>query len=403
MQSGVVIFDSATNITAGDKTFASLDSGWASTGGNTAIRITSIHDLDSAVLWITNLTEEQFYRAGLAGHVNFRSESYLRSTLRHLYTELGIDPQYVSPNIVASVLSTIIQRVIEQAKTKYQVTPRSMALNIDFAAALNAPISQIAPDIYQLFEASAQHAYVRTVQTNAYLSQGAALTLRRNRLTHARDLLALPVPPDTQWEFIARDKLPANQQEIEAMLERLTTAFLVRCNARNINPLVAEVFSVGSGAKVIRDWLTDIEWRQAREWAEIEYNSLLLCNAESEVMLQARALPEGQYAPLSITCGLLAEQIWTALARKQRGTRGEAGRYTAAAAWLRALDRALMFGYAQQLHAKGLTIWGYGGGNVVLRYPEGGLKHALDVSTDIGLLVPSSKLIEARRSSTGAS
>jgi len=400
MRCGVVLFDSANNISVGDKTFASLDSGWASVSGEAAVRITSIHDLDSAVLWITNLTEEQFYRAGLTGHANFRSEGYLRSTLRHIYTELGVDPQFVSADVVASVLSTVAQRVLEQAEKQYKVTPRSKALNDDFAFALNAPRSQIAADMYSLFEGSAQHAYVRTVQTNTYINQGAALTLRRNRLLHARELLSLPVPPDTQWEYIPREKLPARQYDIETMLEQSNTAFLVRCNARNINPLVADVFSVGSGAKVIREWLTDIEWQQAREWADIEYNGVLLCHAPSTAIPQAETLPDDSYAPLSITYGLIAEQVWTAMTMK-RGTRGEAARYTAAAAWFRAMDRTVMFSYAQKLHAKGLTVWGYGGGNVVILYPEGGLRHALDVSIDIGLLAPASKLLEARRNGVG--
>lgn len=56
-----------------------------------------------------------------------------------------------------------------------------------------------------------------------------------------------------------------------------------------------------------------------------------------------------------------------------------------------------MFSHAQRLHAKGSIVWGYGGGNVVVLYPEGGLRHALDVSTDIELLPPASKLLEASR------
>lgn len=400
MRCGVVLFDSANNISIGDKTFASLDSGWASIAGEPAVRVSSIHDLDSAVLWITNLTEEQFYRAKLTGHANFRHEAYLRSTLRHMYTELGVDPQFISSDVVVSTLSSIAQRVIDYSTKQYRVSLRSKkGLNEDFANALNAPRSQISDDMYQLFEGSAQHAYVRTVIANNYLNQGAALTLRRNRLTHARELLSLAVPPDTQWEYIPRDKLPANLSDIESMLEQSNTAFLVHCNARNVSPVVADVFSVGSGAKVIRDWLTDIEWQTARKWAEIDYLGLLLCHAPSAPIPQASALPSDEYAPLSFTCGLIAEQVWTAMTMK-RG-RGEEARYTAAAAWFRAMDRTAMFSYAQTLHARGLTVWGYGGGNVVVLYPEGGLRHALDVSTDIGLLAPASKLLEANRNAPG--
>lgn len=396
MRGGVVLFDSANNISAGDKTFASLDSGWCSIGGAHPVRVTSIHDLSSDVLWVTNLTEEQFYRAGLAGHPNFRSEGYLRSTIRHIYSELGVDPLHVSPDAVVRVLATVVQRTIDVATQRYGVALRSKkALNEDFAVALGAPRSQIDAEMYSMFESCAQHAYVRTVITNNYLNNARALTLRRNRLVHARELLAHPVPQDTQWEYIPRHKLPATTEAIEALLERTTTAFMVRGEVKNMNPMVAEVFSVGSGARVIRDWLTDIEWAQARQWAEIEYQGVLMCASPSAPLPQASKLPTDDYAALSYTSCLAAEQIWTAMTMR-RGSREDL-RYTAAAAWLRAKDRMAMFDYAQKLYSKGLTVSGYGVGIVVVLYPEGGLRHALDVTTDIGLLPPASKLLEARR------
>ncbi|MDB6009976.1 MAG: hypothetical protein JWL65_2226 [Gammaproteobacteria bacterium] len=395
MRCGVVLFDSANNIAIGDKTFASLDNGWASVGGEPAVRVTSIHDLSSDVLWITNLTEEQFYRASLTAHPNFRSDGYLRSTLRHIYSELGVDPSYVPPDTVACVLATIVQRVVDFATSRHGVTVRSKSLNEDYAAALGAPRSHIPAEIYSMFEGSAQHSYVRAVATNAYLHNGQTLTLRRNRLVHARELFAQSVPPDTPWEFIPRHKLPASREDIDARLEGTHTAFLARCEVKNIHPRVAEVFSVGGGARAIREWLTDGEWRQAREWADVECRALLVCGAPSAPLPQAKQLPGGAYAPLSFTCGLTAEQMWTAMTMR-RGSRDEP-RFTAAAAWLRARDRVVMFSHAAQLHAKGLTVWGYGGGNVVVMYPDGGLRHALDTALESGLLAPASKLLEVRR------
>ncbi|MEM8515166.1 hypothetical protein RCH14_004526 [Massilia sp. MP_M2] len=395
MRCGVVLFDSANNITIGDKTFASLDNGWASAGGDQAVRISSIHDLSSDVLWVTNLTEEQFYRATLMSHPNFRSEGYLRSSLRHIYSELGVDPQFVSPDVVASTLATVVQRTVDLACNRYGVRPRSKALNEDYAYVLNAPRSQLPAEIYGMFEGSAQHSYVRTVATNNYLNNGQTLTLRRNRLIHARELLSMPVPPDTHWEYIAKDRLPASKRGIESLLSQSETAFLVCCEVKRISPAIAEVFSVGSGARTIRNWLTDVEWRRIYEWAEIDYNGLLLCGTPSAPVSQHSLLPSGEYAALSFTCGLTAEQIWTAMTMK-RGGRDD-HRYTAAAAWFRAADRMAMLSYAQKLHSRGLNVWGYGGGNVVVMYPEGGLRHSLDVITDIGLMAPANKLLEARR------
>jgi hypothetical protein len=395
MRCGVILFDSANNISVGDKTFTSLEGGWASLAGERALRVTSIHDLSSDALWITNLTEEQFYRATLTAHPNFRSDGYFRSTLRHLYSELGVDPLQVGPDIVACVLATVAQRLVDLAAARYGVKIRSKGLNEDFALAMGAPRSTLAPEIYGMFAGAAQHAYVRAIATHSYVHNGQTLTLRRNRLLHARELLSVPVPPDGPWEYVPRNKLPAARADVERLLERTASGFLIRCEVKNISPLIADVFSVAGGARAIRDWLTAIEWQRAKQCGEIDYKGLLVCAAASSVLPQAAQLPAGEYAPLSFTYGLAAEQIWTALAMK-RGPRDDL-RYTAAAAWLRAQDRMAMFSYAQRLHEAGLLVWGYGGGNVVVMVPDGGLRHALDVSTDIGLLAPANKLLEARR------
>jgi hypothetical protein len=395
MRSGVVLFDSANNIAVGDKTFASLDNGWASAAGEPAIRVSSIHDLASDVLWITNLTEEQFYRASLPSHPNFRSEGYLRSSLRHIYSELGVDPLYVSPGTVASVLATIVQRVIDLAIKDYAVSVRGKTLNEDYATALRAPRSTISSDLYSMFEGSAQHSYVRAVPTTSYLHNSQTLTFRRNRLVHARELFARSVPPDAPWEFIPRHKLPRSHEDTDARLESIGTAFLAQCEVKNVSPRVAEVFSVGGGARAIREWLTDSEWRQAREWSQVECRAVLVCEAPSAPLPQGSRLPAGRYAPLSVTCCLTAEQMWTAMTMR-RGSRDEP-RFTAAAAWLRAQDRVAMFSHAVRLHAKGLSVWGYGGGNVVVMYPEGGLRQALETGLEDGLLAPASKLLEACR------
>jgi hypothetical protein len=391
----VILFDSANNVAIGDKTFTSLEGGWASLAGERAVRVSSIHDLSSDALWITNLTEEQFYRATLTAHPNFRSDGYFRSTLRHIYSELGVDPLQVGPDTVVAVLASIAQRLLDLSAARYGVKIRSKGLNEDFALALGAPRSTLAPEIYGLFAGAAQHAYVRAVATHSYVHNGQTLTLRRNRLLHARELLSAPVPPDAPWEYVPRSKLPVAKADVEGMLEKTSSAFLVRCEVKNISPLIADVFSVGGGARMIRDWLTSIEWERARQWGEIDYKGVLLCSAASAALPQVAKLPAGDYAPLSFTLGLAAEQIWTAMAMK-RGPREDL-KYTAAAAWLRAQDRMLMLAYAQRLHEAGLLIWGYGGGNVVVMVPDGGLRHALDVTTDTGLLAPANKLLEARR------
>lgn len=45
-----------------------------------------------------------------------------------------------------------------------------------------------------------------------------------------------------------------------------------------------------------------------------------------------------------------------------------------------------------------MNLIAYGMGNVVVRVPEGGIKHILDVAMDVGLMPPMASFIEARES-----
>jgi hypothetical protein len=80
----------------------------------------------------------------------------------------------------------------------------------------------------------------------------------------------------------------------------------------------------------------------------------------------------------------------------QQPYRPKESRFTAAAVWRMSYDRMVMLDYAQKLSARGLTVMSYGMGNVVVSYPEGGLRRALSVAADLGLLPPANKFTEAR-------
>jgi hypothetical protein len=390
MRVGAIFFDSNNKLVANDRTAVLLNSAWASISGEQAQRVRSIHNLPSDVLWFTNLTYNNFYRAGLQRHPNFRNEGWLRTLFNQLVAELGVDLNSVSPDITVSTIAAIAQRTVSVAKSRYEVHPKSKRLNEDFAIAMSAPRSALPDKFYNYFDTVADHPSVSVIYTTNYGAGLPTVTVRRNRLHHAREVLATPVPTDTGWEM---EKAVAPDHN-DKWLENINTPFLVKCTVSNVNPMIAEVLSWGSGSRDVREWLTDIEWRVVRQYADVSVSAALICNNPAAPLPQAKLLPEGPLDKLSFTYGLIAEQIWTAMTNKQH-YKGGMNRYTAAAAWLRAADRMAMFDYAQKLYRSGLNVMSYGVGNVVLRYPENELRHTLDIATDIGLMPPASKLAEA--------
>ncbi len=390
MRVGAVLFDASNVIVASDRTVVSLDSAWASIGGGQARRVQSIHDLPSDVIWLTNLTYNNFFRAGLHRHPNFRNEGWLRTLFNQLVAELGIDLNCVSPSTTVSTIAAIAQRTVTVAQSRYAVIPKNKRLNEDFAVAMGVPRSGLPDMFYSHFDAVADHPSVSVIHGTNYGSALPTVTVRRNRLRHARDVLETPVPTDSGWE-LERSVAPDRNDK---WLESINTPFLVKCAVSNVKPMIAEVLSWGSGSREVREWLTDIEWRVVRQHGDVAVSAALICKKPAAPLPQVKLLPDGPLDELSFTYGLIAEQIWTAMTNKQH-YKGDISRYTAAAAWLRAADRMAMFDYAQKLYGRGLNVMSYGVGNVVLRYPENGLRRTLDIATDIGLMPPASKLAEA--------
>lgn len=389
---GAVLFNQEHNISAKDRTIISLDDAWFSISGEPAKKVQSIHDLPNDTIWLTNLTFNQFTAAGLNKHANFRNDGWLRSGVHQLTSELGLTVDNASQSVAASAIAAIAQRVINIAHEKIGVKPTLLdSFNKDVANAIGPAKSLIPDQFYKSFEQCANHYWVKVINHQNYTAKNASFTARVNRLSHAKALLGTQLPPDTGWEF----QKSSGKVKLDTWLSTIDKPFLANCIITNVQPMIGEILSWGSGAQAKRDWLTNLELDQLREYADIEIESALVCSNDPISPIQADLLPSSPLDELSMSLGIFAELLWTSLTNKQPQTRE--GRFSAAAAWLRAADRMIMFNFAQRAVARGLDVAGYGAGAITIRYPEGGLKKALGTATDIGLIPPASKFIEARQ------
>ena len=391
MRIGAIVFD-ANNIVGSDQHVVSLAGGWASIGGTPARRIQGISELPSDVIWLTNLNYSNFMTAKLNMHANFRNEGWLRTSFKQIAEEFGLGLNTGKAKETAEVLSLVAHRVVAYSCKELNIQVKShVRLNDDYATAMGLDRCRIRETHYSTFETIAGHSYVKVIH-NTSLGRGAAtgMTLRCNRLAYAHRMLSHKTPPDTGWELVA-------QKLTDSDLERMDKPFLVRCRITNVKPIMAEALAWGGGSKLIREWLTDVEWRIVRQYADVELRAAMVCEQGYESQdSYAAMLPQGSANELSYSLGLVAEQVWTALTNKQPRAGLTTG-YPARAAWLRAIDRMQMFDYAQRMQSRrGVTLLSYGMGNVVVRVPEGGTKHILDMAVDVGLMPPMAGFIEAR-------
>ncbi|CND60671.1 Uncharacterised protein [Yersinia pseudotuberculosis] len=393
MKCGVVMFDLPEHL-FGKRDVVSLESCWSAVAGEPARRLKSIHELRTDVIWLTNINSDVFRSLGLFKLPNLRTETWLRTRFAQIQQELGLDEACVTPNIVVETMSLIVQRVIDYAEKHYAVTPRSDSFNADFARVFNAPMSKLPDRFYNLFAPIVQHSLVFVVNSMQRTTTSSYLTVKPNRLRHAREILSTPVPSDTGWELAT--KIPS--MKIDQWLEGLKTPFLIKMSFKNINPDLAELLSWGAGSNVSREWMTGVEWKVIREIADIEVKEVLICPHEAKILNELNILPSGNFDELSYSCGLIAELMWTSFTTKVTKQQiNNTKNYTAAAAWLRAADRMIMFKHAQRLYTDNCNVGMYGAGMISMSYPEGALRHYLLSSTEHGLMPPSSKFQELKR------
>ena len=384
MRIGAIVFDPGTNVRGSDGSAVALIGGWASIGGTPARRIQGVASLPSDVIWLTNLDYTAFSATRLYMHSNFRNLGWLRTRFEQIADEFGLGTNTGKAKETAETVALIAHRVVAYSCKELGVRVKGPRLNDDFSDMLGLDRCRLTEQHYAAFESIAGHPNVTVVQSVSYGRGAPTLTLRVNRLRYARTMLSYRVPPDTGWTLV-KNRMSDDE------LDRLEIPFIVRCRITDVKPLMAETLSWGSGSKSLREWLTPTEWRVVRKHAQVEARSVILCEqGYASQDSYAAKLPTGPLAELSYSLGLVGEQLWSALMNKQPRANGQTG-YTARAAWMRAVDRMTMFDYAQRLAAKrGITLVGYGMGNVVVRVPEGGLEAVLEATTDVGLMPPMS-------------
>lgn len=386
MKCGVAVFDLPENGYA-RRSVMSLDSCWAAIAGQKARRLKSIHELATDVIWYTNISRDTFQALKLYNLPNLRHELWLRTRFAQITQELGLDERFITPDVLAESLAMITQNIINYSEDHFGVTSRSETLNADFSRVFNAPIPKLPPEIYDHFVPVVHHSIVIVIGGTGRSNSSTNLTVKPNRLEHARAVLSTQVPLDTNWKPCKEIPIKTDQ-----WLESLHTPFLARISLKNIDPEMASLLSWGSGSQMPREWMTDVEWRVIRQFASIEIKEILINEKPGFTVPQFKLLPSGYFDSLSYSAGITAELLWTSLTTKINKNKNQSINYTAAAAWLRSADRMLMFNHAQKLYNMNCSIGLYGTGLVCLSYPEGGLAHYVKSSLESGLLPPMSQL-----------
>lgn len=395
MRIGAILFD-ANNIKGGDQTLAAIDGAWASIEGGKVKRINSVHDLPNDVIWLTNLDWVSMMASRLLQHAAFRPASWMRSTVARLTYELGVDEQSVDRACAVQVLSALASNVVKLAVTQHGAAMvHGRTLIDELAIAHQLPKPALPDMLHTAFATVATHSITRVIENVSVSNKLPQLRVGFNRVLYARRMLETPLPPDTGWEVVK--DIPADKND--RWLESVTQPFLVKVRISDMNQQIAEVTSFGSGSRTVREWITDLEWRELRKHCRMDVLAAYVCQHEPAISPIAARLPQGPLDELSVSQGVLAENLWLTHCRPRSVERpgGKDHYYSAAAAWLRSADRMALLSIAMKLRARGVGIISYSIGGLEISYVEADLVRVLGICAEHSLHPPRSLINQARR------
>lgn len=390
---GVMLYDNPNECT----------SGHASVNGTPATYVRQHSDLANNVIWITNGAFSQYISQGHRNVHNLRAPGFFRTQIPQIGADLGLDMGGANASSVAPVLSLIASRTFKLAAQSYEWKPNELA-NAD---TLHENIKSRFPRDAILNNPALERALQSAFQTDSALSRAdfipnsVFLTLRMNRLAHARKVLACPIPDDA-WEYVPGVRLPDTQRERLAFCVAHETPILaeVEIDMARADSQYAALAAFGQKATsrmALREWVSHPELVWLSRFAPLDIKSVFRSH-------HYKALPERAQLPaalmdplleLSYSAGLLAENHWMSLASDEYNKLTKRKSLTSRAVWLRAADRALCFTLAKKALDKGFTVTGYGTGAIRVRVQRSELLQTLEFAIENKLVAPNfSKIIQ---------
>lgn len=374
--------------------------GWGCQSDGEAFRFRQPSDLPTDCIWVCNVDGgSQEFRSRFARMHHMRPSEYLRSNLKHIAADLGL---YIDGEgrfgghvtTAAPKIAKIVHRAILYATQVYGWTDpaqilRSESLHEDIRRAMIVP-----PPLRDFMRgpmSSAYQSYSSPDKSGYYESDSVSVTLRYNRLSYAKKIMATEVP-DGAWAFVdggmsMKDALnPGVPCLVEASVE-----------TSGIDPEISSLVAFGATPNrrgPLRNWISQRELFWLSQYAKVHI--VRAYRATSSALLPERiqlprVLTEDPTFEFSLSAGLVAESHWAAIVNPVYNSRAgtqEKRETSQWGVWLRAADRAFSFELALAAHKAGFMVLGYGNGSVVVRLRRDRLGELLDFAMENNIAHP---------------
>lgn len=357
--------------------------GWASIGGEQAFRIRSTGDLKSDVQWLTSLNYDKFSQSGFSNHPTLRSSGFLRTELNALKEEFGCESRHMKTSESTEFISEIFSRIMYLAKHNFGIQQSTnTTLARDIREVLMPPDEGISDEMDEALK-HAWQPYARC-ERNPKRQKTKAVTFRRSRYQHAKDVISVPVPGE-RWEFISSKSLPKN--DVISWILKQDRPCLIRGALDQVPPEMSPLVSFGGGSAHVRSWISHPELLLLSQHCKLSVDAIFMADEYVPISTKKKLPVVDGLSELSISLGILSENYWVGLSMQQPPKFGDYV-LTPRAVWMRACDRSHMFMPAMQLHLAGFHVQSYGVGSVTVSVPFGQLQKVIEVAGDAELMPP---------------
>lgn len=374
--------------------------GWASIEGAKAVRIKSSGDLSNDVKWLTNLSQDLFWKSGLVKQSKLKASGYLRTDIGQIMKELGLLPPKMPIVNICEALSEIFTKVMKMAIEFYGLTSFNQPT---LALELKEQIVPTDKSISIHVDEALLRSYQDLVMCEKPLSKEKFLyvSLKKPRYYHAKSILETSIPSaNGDWTFYAEEDLPQGTEEKLDFLMRLEKPFIAKITIHsfidpdNLNVDLSKILNLGEaigegGKPKDRNWVCQPEILYLSKFAHLDISAAFVADGYQTINQKSQLPYLGELSDFSYTLGLLSENVWIGLsARSVNPQTRSKSMVSPRACWLKAADRFMTLTSVMMLSSAGFTVASYGYGGVTVMVEESKLAQLIEIAPHAGLCVP---------------
>lgn len=395
---GCVMFDLQES--ADGKLIPMPGCGWASIEGGTAYRIKSSGDLSNEIKWLTNLSQDIFWKTGVAKQSKLKYSGYLRTEVGQIMKELGLNPPKIPIITICQTLSEIFNKVMRLAIEFYGITSFTQK---DLYSEIRQTLFPNDRNISTHVDEALSRAYQDLVICEHPISKERMnfITLKRPRYFHAKSILDTSVPIwEGDWDFLGPTDLPKTTAEQINFLMGQEKPFVAKVaihsfsHPDNINVDLSKLLNLGEalgegGKPKQRNWVCQPELLYLSKFANLEIEAAFIAQGYQELEKRIQLPYLGELSDFSYSLGLLSECVWIGLAARSVNPQTKSKSLVSPrACWLKAADRFMTLTSAMMLSSAGFIVNSYGYGGVTLMVEDDKLSQLIEIAPHAGLSVP---------------